>query len=75
MSVQAAPVQAGGLAVLGASALSGSGAAVMRSRASLAATGAEALQLLTVLAFMLMSLGALLISRGRGHTLGDSQFD
>jgi LPXTG-motif cell wall-anchored protein len=75
MSVHAAPVQTGGVAVLGVSFLKTGGSAIVRGRTSLAATGAESVQFLIMLATALITLGLLLVKRGRGATLGSGTFD
>jgi LPXTG-motif cell wall-anchored protein len=75
MGVHTPPVQAGGAAVLGASALRSAGGAVVKGRTYLAATGASALQFLAVLGLTLITLGLLLVRRGQGTTLGDRSFD
>jgi hypothetical protein len=75
VSVHAAPVQAGGVAVLGASYVKSGGAVVARGAQGFALTGAAALQFLTMLAMTLITLGALLVRRGRGTSLGDGTFD
>jgi LPXTG-motif cell wall-anchored protein len=74
MSFHSAPVQAGGAAVLGASALKAGTSAAARGSYSLALTGAQFLQFLTALGVMLVTLGAVLVRRGRGSSMGGPSF-
>jgi LPXTG-motif cell wall-anchored protein len=75
MSFHSAPVQAGGAVVLGASALKAGTSAAARGSFSMALTGAQALQFLTALGLMLITLGAVLVRRGRGSSMGGPSFD
>ena len=61
--------------MLGASYLKSGGEVLSRGRYALALTGAASLQFLTMLALMLITLGTVLVRRGRGTTLGDGTFD
>jgi LPXTG-motif cell wall-anchored protein len=75
MSFHSAPVQAGGAAVLGASALKAGSAAAARGSFTMALTGVQALQFLTALGLMLITLGAVLVRRGKGSSMGGPSFD
>lgn len=61
--------------MLGASFVKTGGIALGRSTMGFALTGVAMLQFLTMLGLTLIALGALIVRRGRGASLGDASFD